>query len=369
MLTVIESFCGAGGMSHGLRQAGFDVRLAFDRVPSHVRSYNHNLGDHARVLDAREANGAEILAAAGVAFGELDLFSGGPPCQGFSKQRRGAALLQDPRNRLVLEYARLVMETRPRAFLFENVAIFGQKRGAPFVAEIKEVLDDWAVSCFQVCGSDFGLAQSRTRFIMIGIRKDVAGGAPVLETVSRRSTVQEVIGDLPSPPSDGSEHLEIANHMKCRITELNERRFSFVPQGGGWRDIPPELRLKCHKDANLKSGGWPDVYGRLAWDGQCPTITVGFDSFTRGRYGHPVENRAITPREAARLQGFPDDFRFLGTRTEVRTQIGNAVPPPLARAAGAAIARILKRAVEAPGVASVKTSQASLGFAASSACP
>ena len=110
-----------------------------------------------------------------------------------------------------------------------------------------------------------------------------------------------------------------------------------------------ELRLKCHQTVDTKSGGWPDVYGRLRWDGQAPTITAGFDSFTRGRYGHPRQDRALTPREAARLQGFPDGFVFSGNRWDVRSQIGNAVPPPLARELGRTIAACLLQSESAEG--------------------
>ena len=108
------------------------------------------------------------------------------------------------------------------------------------------------------------------------------------------------------------------------------------------------LRLACHQNADVTSGGWPDVYGRLQWDGQCPTITAGFDSFTRGRYGHPAQNRSLTLREGARLQGFPDTFRFFGTRHDVRLQIGNAVAPPVAKAAGEAVKRVLNGITELP---------------------
>lgn len=348
MLTSIESFCGAGGMALGLTEAGFDVQLAFDLDPAHVRTYNHNIGNKARVLDASQVSGEELLDLTGIRRGELDLFSGGPPCQGFSKQRRGAAYLDDPRNKLVLDFARITNEMLPRAFLFENVAVFGQKRGAAFVEEIIDTLSDYDISCFQVCGSDFGLAQTRSRFLMIGVRADIGEAPAMLETTDDFVTVRDVIGDLPPPPADYGVHPDIPNHQKCRITALNEKRFSHVPQGGGWQDIPWELRLPCHQVADPRKGGWPDVYGRLAWEGQCPTITVGFDSFTRGRYGHPEQHRAITPREAARLQGFPDDFHFLGNRMDVRTQIGNAVPPPLARSAGLAIAGCLNRDSTAP---------------------
>ncbi|MGC2856757.1 DNA cytosine methyltransferase [Novispirillum sp. DQ9] len=347
--TAIEGFCGAGGMSLGLLAAGYDVRLAFDVESAHVKTYNHNIpGEHAKTLDASLVTGQQLLEMAGVKPGHLDLFSGGPPCQGFSKQRRGAASLSDSRNSLVLDFARLVKETDAKSFIFENVQIFGQKRGRDFIQEIADNLKNYRIHAFFVCCSDFGLAQTRGRFLMLGVRRDVSDIIPVLETSSQRATVFDVIGDLPPPPDDYSEHPAIANHIKCKITALNEKRFSYVPQGGGWKDIPWELRLPCHQTVDSSKGGWPDVYGRLKWDGVCPTITVGFDSFTRGRFGHPEQNRAITPREAARLQGFPDAFRFLGTRMDVRTQIGNAVPPPLAKAAGIAIQAALSRNPQVP---------------------
>lgn len=340
-LVAVESFCGAGGMALGLKRANFDVRLAFDNVAVNIRTHNLNLGSSGRVFDAFTLDATTILEITGVERGGIDCFAGGPPCQGFSKQRRGAAALADPRNRLVVEFARLVNDLQAKTFLFENVQIFGQKRGEALIEEMAQKLADYRIFCFHVSGADYGLAQARTRFLMIGIRADISTQEPVLKKSAKRITVRDVIADLPAPPEDFSEHELFPNHAKCKITKLNELRFSHVRQGHGWQDIPFELRLPCHQTADTSSGGWPDVYGRLAWDGQCPTITVGFDSFTRGRYGHPEQHRAITPREAARLQGFPDEFRFLGNKMEVRTQIGNAVPPPLAQAAGEAIARVL----------------------------
>ncbi|MCZ6098598.1 DNA cytosine methyltransferase [Escherichia coli] len=341
-LTCIEGFCGAGGMSLGLKQAGFDIKLAFDINEDAVKTYNNNLGGHCLQLDASVISGKFLLDKAGIN-SRLDLFSGGPPCQGFSKQRKGAHLLNDERNKLVLEYSRLVNELNPRAFLFENVEIFGQKRGQDLIREVKEKLFKYNIFTFFICSSDFGVAQKRGRFIMIGIDKSENCDYPKLEKVDNELTIKDVIGNLPPPPDDYSEHCEIPNHIKCKITKLNEERFSYVLPGGGWKDIPHDLRLKCHQNVDTNSGGWPDVYGRLEWDKQCPTITAGFDSFTRGRYGHPSQNRAITLREGAMLQGFPVDYRFYGKRDAIRLQIGNAVPPPVAKAAGTAIIKCLNK--------------------------
>lgn len=339
-LTCIEGFCGAGGMSLGLKQAGFDVRLAFDINENAVETYNKNIGNHCEKLDASIVSGKFLLEKAGIKT-RLDLFSGGPPCQGFSKQKRGAHLLDDDRNKLVLEYSRLVNELKPRAFLFENVEIFGQKRGRDLIDEIKIKLFDYNIYTYFICSSDFGVAQKRGRFLMIGIDKSEGKIVPKLLKSDKTLTIRDVIGQLPPPPEDYKEHPDIPNHIKCKITKINEERFSHVPPGGGWKDIPYDLRLKCHQKVDTASGGWPDVYGRLEWDKQCPTITAGFDSFTRGRYGHPSQNRAITLREGAMLQGFPVNYRFYGNRDAIRLQIGNAVPPPVSYAAGTAIINCL----------------------------
>lgn len=338
--TAVDAFCGAGGLSLGLRLAGFDVRVAFDSDAQSITTYSKNLGNHATVADAYEVNGSWILDRAEIE-GDLDLFAGGPPCQGFSKQKRGAHL-GDKRNALVLEFLRLVTETKPKAFLLENVSMLAHVRGRNLVERFNDLVDYELTGHFYVA-ADYGVAQTRERFVLVGIRRDQPGSFIVPSPITPKwPTVGEVIGDLPEPPSDYSEHPNFPNHQAARVTQKNIERFSYVPQGGGWKDIPFELRLRCHQVVDTSRGGWPDVYGRLEWNGQCPTITGGFDSFSRGRYGHPVSNRPLTPREAARLQGFPDSFVFTGTRHDIRHQIGNAVPVPLAKAIGSAIKAALK---------------------------
>lgn len=256
----------------------------------------------------------------------------------------------DGRNDLVRDYIRLVGELEPRFFFFENVAIFGQKRGREYLREMVSELVSYDIQCEFFNSADFGLAQTRERFIIVGRRIDLHSAFWFPEPlVDRWRTVGDVLGGLPEPPEDYSHHPNFPNHQRARVTEINLNRFSHVPQGGGWKDIPEELRLPCHRRVNTSKGGWPDVFGRLRWDGQCSTITGGFDSFTRGRYGHPLSNRPLTPREAARLQGFPDDFVFHGTRGEVRSQIGNAVPPPVAFGIGSEILRTLIREELAKG--------------------
>jgi DNA (cytosine-5)-methyltransferase 1 len=337
--TCVDLFCGAGGLSLGLRRAGFAVRAAADTDAAAVATYARNLGGHAVVADVSTLGAADVLELGRLAPGELDLLAGGPPCQGFSKQKRGAHL-GDRRNALVLELLRLVGELRPRAFLLENVSQLAQARGRHLVDEFRRL--DYDLSGHLYVAADYGVAQSRERFVMVGLERGSAGRfRPPAPTSPDWPTVGAVIGGLPDPPADHSDHPDYPNHQAARVTPINVERFSHVPQGGGWQDIPWDLRLPCHRTVDVRRGGWPDVYGRLRWDGQCPTITGGFDSFTRGRYGHPLRDRPLTPREAARLQGFPDDFVFSGTRYDVRHQIGNAVPVPLAEAIGGAIVRAL----------------------------
>lgn len=346
----IDSFCGAGGLAYGLQRAGYEIGAAFDNNQLAIDAFQKNVSAQGFVADAKEVTGQALLEAAGVT-GRLDLFAGGPPCQGFSKQNRGAHL-GDDRNDLVFEFARLVREINPRFFLLENVDQLGKKRGRDFVARVHKELKDFDLYPHFYNSADYGLPQTRVRFVIIGKHHDVrATFKKPGPTVTKWTTLREALKGLPEPPDDYSEHPDFPNHYRAKVTKINVERFSYVPQGGGWWDIPEGLRLECHKNVDRRSGGWPDVYGRLVWDSQCPTITGGFDSFTRGRYGHPAHDRPITPREAARIQGFPDQFTFFGDRYAIRHQIGNAVPPPLAEEHGRAILKTLQvedGLVEAP---------------------
>lgn len=342
--TAIDAFCGAGGMSLGLRDAGFHIVSAFDVDPQAVETHSSNLDGVAFTGDAVSLSGRDLLRRADLRDGELTLLCGGPPCQGFSRQRKGAEDGLDPRNSLVLHFSRLVEEMLPEFFFFENVDLVGGRRGASIMETLTMDLEHLG---YRVLSSEhssdwYGVPQTRRRFVVVGQMRGAAFLWP--ERLDVTPTVRDAIGDLPSPPEDGSDHPDFVNHRRAAVTPINVERFSHVPQGGGWRDIPEEIMLPCHRrilDAGKVSGMWPDVYGRLEWDRPAPTITAGFDSFTRGRYGHPSEDRPLTPREAARLQGFPDWFEFHGNRAAIRKQIGNAVPPPLAEAIGRSIIKSL----------------------------
>lgn len=339
----IDSFSGAGGLSLGLSQAGFCIAYAFDFNETAVESYNSFFEEkHCEVKKVEDLTAQYIVKKTGIPLKALDLFAGGPPCQGFSRQHRGAHN-GDDRNKLVIEYARLVNELQPKCFLLENVDMLGLARGEKYFQGALALLNNYEIYPHFYNSADYGVPQTRVRFITVGVRKDLNCKFIIPKpTVKTWETVGSALDGLPEPPADGSMHPTYQNHQRANVSKINIERFSHVPQGGGWKDIPFKLRLPCHQVVDTSKGGWPDVYGRLEWNGQCPTITGGFDSFSRGRFGHPFYDRPLTPREAARIQGFPDSFIFKGNRGEVRKQIGNAVPPPLAQSIGKSIIRMLK---------------------------
>lgn len=340
----IDLFSGAGGLSMGLAQAGFEVAAALDNDAVAVKSYREALGDHIFCAPIEEVSAKELMRRAGVSQGECDLLAGGPPCQGFSLQRRGDRT--DARNRLVLDFVRMVEEIRPRFFLMENVAGLLSKHGRSFLEEFKLRLSKlgYVIHIELLDASDFGIPQRRRRALLVGELE--TSTEPRFQFPRPNDgpvrTVRDAIADLPSPPADGSEHPEFANHFReTRLSPLNVERIKHVPQGGGRADLPEHLQLACHR----KNSGHRhlDVYGRLAWDQPAVTLTARFDSFTRGRFGHPVEHRSLTIREGARIQTFPDTFRFYGNREEQARQVGNAVPPLLAQTLGTAILNASQR--------------------------
>lgn len=334
---VIDLFSGAGGLSLGLSWAGLHTAAAFELESAAVSTYAKNIGSHVFETDVRELNGARIRRLAEVKRGQSLIVVGGPPCQGFSVQRRGGD--NDPRNDLLFEFLRIVSELTPVMFVMENVPALQRRDDFQrFRAEAERLGYELHVAVMDA--SQYGVPQKRRRLVTVGERGP-HGSFSLPEPLGEPTlTVRDAIGDLPSPITDPQHAALFANHELGNVSELNKLRISFVPEGGGRADIPEHLRLPCHS-VSVDKAGHRGVYGRLTWDSPAGTITTKCNSFTRGRFGHPSEDRNITMREAARLQGFPDDFEFLGTRVETAHQIGNAVPPPLGEAIGRAILNAL----------------------------
>jgi DNA (cytosine-5)-methyltransferase 1 len=341
----IDCFAGAGGLSLGLRQAGFTLLNAFDSSESAVQTYRANLGPHALVADVRKVSSAMLLGNA-YRRDHVTLLAGGPPCQGFSAQRRGVD--EDARNELVFEFLRLIIAIRPRYFVMENVPGLLGARGQPFIEQFLERAHRarYQVVLEVLDAADYGVPQHRRRAFIVGWRSGETEFLfpPRSHGPTSWLTVRDALRGL--PPPEESSGPSIPNHRMGNVSALNRIRIAYVRPGGGRSDIPPHLRLPCHA-VSVEVAGHRNVYGRLRWDAPAGTITTKCNSFTRGAFAHPSEDRNITMREAARLQGFPDDFIFLGSTVDAAHQIGNAVPPPLAKAVGEAIMAACSR--RAPG--------------------
>lgn len=341
-LTAIDLFAGAGGLSLGLTRAGFDVRLAVDSWQLAVDTYSKNFGSPTLCLDVSGFPGRELLRLAGIGEGSLDLLAGGPPCQGFSVQRIGPDA--DKRNRLVIEFAQLVKSIVPRVFLMENVSGLLGHRGRALFAEFLGVVHSAGYETLvdTLNALDYGVPQNRRRVVVVGWRRGDGPFSLPSPQPGRQLSVMDAIGDLPPPAPAGSRVSSDPLHVESNLSPVNRRRLEMIPPGGGFEDLPAELRVPCHRLGAARIGH-RGVYGRLHPDEPAGTITARFDSFTRGRFGHPSENRNLTLREGARLQSFPDEFIFLGNREEVAAQIGNAVPPQLAEAVARTLADQLRQ--------------------------
>lgn len=337
--TCIDSFCGAGGLGLGLKRAGFHILLSFDidqicidTINANKKYFNHP----AEAADIADMLNGELLKRCNLQRGELFLLAGGPPCQGFSVQRRGSDT--DERNELVLKYGKLIDELYPMYFVMENVTGIAGKRGKTILQQLIENVEKigYKVHVDLLDAQDYGVPQRRKRYIIVGERNDLGEHYKYPKPIGIRRTVRETIGDLPAPPADGSDHPEIPLHRRDRLSELNLKRIQAIKEGQGRDNLPTELLADCHKvDSSVI--GFRSVYGRMAWDDVAPTITARFDSFTRGKFGHPIQDRSISLREGALLQTFPLDFDFTGNKVDIARQIGNAVPPLLAEQIGKSI--------------------------------
>ena len=346
-LTAVDAFCGAGGLSIGLKQSGFDVKASFDVDPTCIETMCSNPKHvlHGPIqADIRDLLNGELQRVIGLKVGELDFLAGGPPCQGFSVQRTTGED-HDERNLLVDDYGDLIADLFPAFFLMENVPGLSGKRGQKILEAFERRMQSagYFIHKRTLDAQDYGVPQRRRRVFVIGER--AGGHQPQFEwppCSPTPKTVREVIGNLPAPPMDGSDHPLYRGHRADRLSEINKLRLLALSEGQGRTDLPPNLLAECHK-TSAEIVGHRNVYGRMEWDRVAPTITARFDSFTRGKFGHPEQVRSISLYEGALLQTFPADYKFSGNKIEVARQIGNAVPPRLAKKLGKSIAQALQR--------------------------
>lgn len=348
---VVDLFCGAGGLSLGLEQAGGESVIANEIEKDFAKTHQMNfpkcrmLNESIHKVDFRSEVSSSGLS------GKIDLVAGGPPCQGFSTV--GKKDESDPRNSLFRQFLRVVEEVGPRFVLFENVSGFKKLyKGEMY----RKTVEGLGALGFEFVSSvlnakDFGAPQSRERTIILAWRrgeKPLSMPSPTHGTVDRPLlTLMDAISDLPylHPGEERNDYLcdpkndyqremrsagvRLTEHKCAKYGEHMQKVISHVPAGGSIMDVPEELRPK---------GYFKNTYARLLPDVPCMTITRNFGTPSSSRCIHPHQNRALSTREGARIQGFPDHYRFHGGKGSKNLQIGNAVPPALAFALGRQVA-------------------------------
>uniref|UniRef100_UPI004057B618 DNA cytosine methyltransferase n=1 Tax=Candidatus Electronema sp. TaxID=2698783 RepID=UPI004057B618 len=386
--TLADLFAGAGGLSCGLEMAGFRPLLANELNPAAAETYRRNHPDTALLEgDIRQISAAELAARLNLNAGELDLLAGGPPCQGFSINAPVRSL-DDDRNQLFKEFMRAAEALRPKAVLIENVpGIISLGQGTVVEQIYQELTRLGYTTAHRILfAGHYGVPQLRFRTIFIALRSGKAEitfpppehvataaanftGARDLcldimplfhQRLKPQITVWDAISDLPEISPEQQEEMlpyaaepandyqkllrqgssQVCNHRCNRLSTINLERLRHIPQGGSWRDIPFELL-----PAGLQRARRSDHtkrYGRLDPNGLCSTILTKCDPHW-GSFFHPTQDRVISVREAARMQSFPDRYHFTGSLTQQYEQVGNAVPPLLARAIGRTIIKMLEQ--------------------------
>lgn len=335
----VDLFCGAGGLTEGLRQAGYDVVGAVEIDPLAATAYRTNHKNvHLWTTDIRRLTGPTLLDQLHLSPGELDLLAACPPCQGFSsmRTRNGQRRNRDPRNGLIDDVLRLVRSIRPKTVMLENVpGLAGSRRFADFKAGLVGAgyRMKWAI----LDTADYGVPQRRRRLVLLASRM---GSPDFAAPTGRTATVRKAIGWLRSPRKSRDPLHNYRVERSAKVMGIIRR----IPRNGGSRSALGDDQLQCHQEFT----GFRDVYGRMAWDSASPTITGGCINPSKGRFLHPVADRAITLREAALLQTFPRKYRFpikSGGKYPVALLIGNALPPEFIRRH----ALSLKKALEGAG--------------------
>ena len=333
-IAAIDLYCGAGGLTRGLLDIGIDVLCGIDSDGKCRQTYESNNirrnGSPSRFInmkaeDVRAEFINNIFSESGA---DCFMLAGCAPCQPFSKRNRQRD--SDKRAVLLLEFARLIDETMPDYVFMENVPEIEKVHGRVLSYFINVLVRNGYHYDFKIINAkDYGVPQSRKRFVLTASRRGrISVPLPLYGKNVPYVSVRDAIGDtVKFPPISAGTSSYIPNHCSGGISALNAKRLEFTPVDGGDRkNWPDDLILECHR----KTSGYSDTYSRMFWDRPAPTITTRFNSITTGRFAHPEQNRPVSLKEVAVIQGFPYDYTFYGNMQDIARQIGNAVPPKLA---------------------------------------
>ena len=336
----IDLFAGSGGLSEGAEKAGIDVHLAVESDPHAVATYAQN-HPHTR----RFPHDIRLLTEKRLRqLGRVGIVFGGTPCQGFSTSNQKTRSRENSENWLFLEFLRIVKILMPGWTLFENVTGIAETEGGFFLRELMTGLESLGYTCssWMLNAADYGVPQLRKRLFVLGSLRGKEVEPPE-SSVSRHVTVREAISDLPSlpngasinwmpykcePESDYSRLMRgnvkrSSNHLVTKNNEGVIERYRHIPQGGNWEDIPSELMTNYRDTSRCHTR----IYHRL--DADAPSVVIG--NYRKNMLIHPTEDRGLSVREAARLQSFSDNYRFFGSIGFQQQQVGNSVPPLLAK--------------------------------------
>lgn len=335
-ISAVDLFCGAGGLTYGLRQSGINVMAGYDIEETCRFAFEYNNNAKFFNQDITKLKGDKLLSD--FENSDITLLAGCAPCQPFSTYGRGKNKKKDDKWALLNSFSRLIDETQPTLVTMENVpGLMKQNIFMDFVKNLEGI--GYYVYFKIIFCPDYGIPQTRKRLILLASKLKPISLIEPTHSKNDYLTVRDAIFNLP-PLSAGESNLNDPLHRSSTLSPLNTERIHASKPGGDWHDWPLHLRASCH----LKESGkfFKSVYGRMSWDEPSPTITTQCYGYGNGRFGHPEQNRAISLREAALLQSFPKDYLFFDKTcrldiASIARMIGNAVPVRLGEVIGQSI--------------------------------
>lgn len=332
-IEVVDLFCGIGGLSYGMKSAGFDILAGYDLDWTCQYAYETNTGGKFFYKDVKSVTGDEIKSLYSKKKNAIRVLAGCAPCQPFSSYAFKKKDKDPNKYELLYEFGRLVEEVNPDIVTMENVTQILNFKSKPVLKDFinKLVSLGYFVDANRVFCPDYGIPQTRKRLVLLASKLGMINLISPTHNKNNYVTVRDAIGNL-TPIAAGETDTTDPLHRSTALSPLNLKRIKATPYGGSWHDWPEELVLNCHKKKEGKTYG--SVYGRMEWDKPSPTMTTQCTGLGNGRFGHPDQDRAISIREAALLQTFPKSYKFFQDESAVSITIasryiGNAVPPRL----------------------------------------